>query len=306
MVGKTFNVGISGAIEAPLYIHGVTDLKLWQTRIRKLPAPYAELVSERMIITLPSEYIRDLDRPDQVMDLWNQMVEKCAELACIDINEYRAARITFERQIANGGLHSGYPIGAHIGKNAEEAVDVESLRKTGNWGFLHEFGHNHQHRPWLLPNTTETTCNLWSVYVSEELFGVSRNDAHREGNRKAREDRMVDYFKRGAPFKEEWAGWTALESYLQIQESFGWEVYKKVFTEYNAYPQGKGPKVDQARYDEWVRKMSRACGVNLVPFYQTWGMPISPSVAGELQTLPEWKQDPVARFRGLNEVRTSL
>ncbi len=292
------DIEIQGGVEAPLYVLGETDLEEWRARIRTLSAPWAELASERMILTLPSEYIRTLDNPDEVMTLWNEIVEKCAELAVVDRHLFRAERIAFDRQTSAGALHSGHAIGAHTGPNAEIAVNAAALRKDGNWGFLHELGHNHQHNLWALPNTVETTCNLWSVYVSEEFFGISRDDAHRACAPLTRRQRMDAYFKGGANFEKEWSMWVALESYLQVQEAFGWEPFKKVFADYNAYQQGEGPKTQQEKNDEWVRRLSQACGRNLAPFYQTWGLPLSDSVVKELAALPEWVEDPVKRFRG--------
>lgn len=45
----------------------------------------------------------------------------------------------------------------------------------GMWGPIHELGHNQQRSCWEFPShTTEATCNLWSVYVHEELLGIKR------------------------------------------------------------------------------------------------------------------------------------
>jgi hypothetical protein len=52
---------IDGAVEAPFYVHGVTTTGEWQ-RIRLQPAPWAELASDRIILTLPSEYVRQLEK----------------------------------------------------------------------------------------------------------------------------------------------------------------------------------------------------------------------------------------------------
>ena len=170
-------VTIEGGIRAPLYEHGKTDLREWNDTIRKYPAPWAEIASDRMIVAIPSDYIRKVSDPDEVMEIWNGIIDTAAVLTQVDRNNYRAERIIFDRQTSAGSMHSSYPVAAHLGGSAEQAVDSKTL-KDGNWGFFHEYGHNNQHNLWSLPGTGETTCNLWSVYIYEEYIGKDRDETH--------------------------------------------------------------------------------------------------------------------------------
>lgn len=288
-------VTIEGGVAAPLYVHGETDLKEWTEEIRRNPAPWAELASERMIVALPSEYIRKLTNPDEVMEVWNGIIDHSAVLVGVDRNDYRAERIVFDRQTSAGSMHSSYPVAAHQGSSAEMAVDAKLLKSEGNWGFFHEYGHNHQHNLWSLPKTGETTCNLWAVYVYEEYIGKNRNDTHRAIRPLDRRQRISAYFEGGAKF-EEWSTWVALETYLMVQEKFGWEPFTSVFVEYNQLPPDKRPKGQQEINDQWVIRLSKACGMNLEPFWSIWNLPLSDSVSAELRDLPVWEDHPVARF----------
>jgi len=292
-------IEIEGAVEAPLFVLGKTDLTEWMDEIRKRPAPWGEVASERMILMVPSENLRDLRNPDEVMDFWNQIVDSTAELAVLDRNQFRAERIVFDRQLSNPGvgLHAGQPIAAHTGRAAETALSPDLLREGRAWGFLHELGHVHQDAAWNLPGSVEASCNLWSVYVSEELLGVPRAEAHRTTDPLTRRATMNAYFRDGAKFETNWEREKALESYLQIQEAFGWEVYKEVLASYHDYEDRPRVGDQQSINDEWVEKMSEACGVNLAPFYQTWGLPLSDQLVSKLAKLPEWEEDPTKRFR---------
>lgn len=286
---------ISGAVEAPLYVAGKTDLREWREQIRQSPAPWAEIGSDRIILAIPSSFIRDLDDPDKVMEVWDEIIEKAAELCGgVDRSLYRAERLVFERQTSAGYMHSGYPVAAPQDKSATQAVDAVSLRTEGNWGFFHEYGHNHQHDLWALPGTGETTCNLWSVYLFEEYIGKNRSEGHDSVRPLDRKQRMNAYFQNGRKFESEWSMWVALESYLQIQETFGWEPYKRVFAEYNALPESEWPKSQQEKNDQWVIRLSKACGKNLAPFWATWNVPLSESVAEQLRELPLWVNHPVS------------
>lgn len=293
----TLSFQLSGGVAAPVYVAGKTDLNRWRSDFRRSPAPWAELVSDRIILALPSRYIEKLDDPDELMLVWSEMIEKAAELCGgVDRNQYRAERIVFERQTAAGYMHSGYPVAAPQDKSVEQAVDARSLRKEGNWGFFHEYGHNHQHDLWALPGTGETTCNLWSVYLFEEWVGKPREEGHNAVRPLDRKQRMNAYFESGRKFDGEWSMWVALETYLQVQEAFGWEPFKKVFAEYNSLPESEWPKSQQEKNDQWVIRLSKACGKNLAPFWKAWNVPLSGSVETALKDLPVWEDHPVAKW----------
>lgn len=288
---------LSGGVAAPVYVAGKTDLAKWRSEIRRYPAPWAELVSDRIILALPSRYIRDLDNPDEVMQVWSEMIDQAAELCGgVDRNLYRAERIVFERQTAAGYMHSSYPVAAPQDHSVVQAVDAGSMREEGNWGFFHEYGHNHQHDLWALPGTGETTCNLWSVYLFEEWVGKPREEGHDSIRPLNRRQRMNAYFDGGRDFEKDWSVWTALETYLQVQEAFGWEPYKAVFAEYNGLPESEWPKDQQEKNDQWVIRLSRACGKNLAPFWRVWNLPLSGSVEEALKDLPVWEDHPVKKW----------
>lgn len=290
------NFEIENAVLAPLYVHGETSLEDWKSTIRNHPAPWAELASQRMIIAIPSSYIRELDNPDEVMETWDEIIEKSAELAMLDRDQFRAERIVFERQTAAGYMHSGYPVAAPQDKSATQAVDAAALRSEGNWGFFHEYGHNHQHNLWSLPNTGETTCNLWSVYLFEEWVGKDRDGAHGSMNPLRRRQKRNAYFNNGRKFADEWSVWLALDTYLLVQEEFGWEPFQKTFAEYNALPETQWPKSQQERNDQWVIRLSKACGKNLAPYWRAWNLPLSESVDQQLLDLPVWEDHPVKSY----------
>jgi len=288
-------VTIEGGIRAPLYEHGKTDLREWNDTIRKYPAPWAEIASDRMIVAIPSDYIRKVSDPDEVMEIWNGIIDTAAVLTQVDRNNYRAERIIFDRQTSAGSMHSSYPVAAHLGGSAEQAVDSKTL-KDGNWGFFHEYGHNNQHNLWSLPGTGETTCNLWSVYIYEEYIGKDRDETHSAIRPLNRKQRLNAYFNNGAKFADEWSVWVALETYLMIQEEFGWEPFQKVFDEYNNLDPDDRPKGQQEINDQWVIRLSKACGMNLQPFWATWNLPMTSDVERTLKSLPVWEEHPVKRW----------
>lgn len=284
-------VTIEGAVSAPYYVHNTTKLTDWQT-IRNNPAPWAEIESDKIILMLPSSYIRTLDDPMALMNQWDAVMDATSDLASIARTRVRAERYLIDRDISAGYMHAGYPIMAPF----EEAADLVSATalKGGKWGYFHEVGHNHQWLPWVLQGTTESSVNLWSVYVSETLFGIPRASAHPSITKAMRTQRLQAYIAGGRKYAT-WGtdAWLPLEMYLQLQEGFGWTPYMSVFADYNAQPVAMAATTDQERVDQWVLRFSQKVGKNLGPFFTSWGLPVSASILAQISSLPAWAENPM-------------
>ena len=76
--------------------------------------------------------------------------------------------------------------------------------------------------------------------------------------------------------------------YEQMVQEFGWEPFKKVFREYRALPQAERPNTTLEKHDQWMMRMSKACGRNLGPFFEHWGIPTSPRARDSIKDLPQW------------------
>lgn len=281
---------IDGAVEAPVYVHKQTSLKDWQ-RIRLRPTPWAELISERIILTLPSEFVRELENPNEVMDFWTAVIEACDRLAGGPARS-DAQRIVCDVQISAGYMHSGYPIMTHL-DIAPVLVNVDRLRRNdhgGVWGLFHEIGHNYQSADWTFQGTGEVTNNLFTVYVFDHLCQVPRDKTHPGLATHERIRRRQKYFSAGAPFSQ-WQDdpFLALDMYLQLQEAFGWEAFEKTFASYRTLKSEQRPKNDPEKRDQWLIRFSRIVGRDLSGFFRQWGVPVSEEAAQSLSDLPPWQ-----------------
>ena len=81
---------------------GETSVEAWVGGIRDAPAPWAEMEFENIIITLPSTAVRDLDRPDEVAELWDSIMRAVADLAAKPAMFTRKERIVGDVQISAG------------------------------------------------------------------------------------------------------------------------------------------------------------------------------------------------------------
>ncbi|XP_025047063.1 TRPM8 channel-associated factor 2 isoform X3 [Alligator sinensis] len=286
-------IAVEGAIKAPFFRLGETCKRQWQTNIRHYPAPWAELATENLILTVPADNIRHVENPEPLLTLWDQITWAIATLAAAPAKFPRPERIVTDVQISAGWMHAGYPIMGHL-DSVKEMVNVEHMRTTGLWGPIHELGHNQQRAGWEFPpHTTEATCNLWSVYVHEKVLGIPRNKAHEALRPACRKERIKGYLEEGAQLKD-WSVWTALETYLQLQEGFGWEPFIALFSEYQKIL--TIPKDNPSKMNMWAQKFSLQVNKNLAPFFMAWGWPIKNEVSSELATLPVWEENPMKKY----------
>ncbi len=280
-------VEIRNAVEAPLFVLGRTDLDEWRSTIRKRPAPWAELASDKIILTVPSERVRTLDDPTPLMKVWDRVADAEAELACRPKKRLRPERYVADEQISAGYMHAGYPIMTHLDA-AAWMVDADHILHKGAWGLFHELGHNHQSADWTFAGTGEVTVNLFTLYVFEKVCGKYETSRPALFGKK-REETIRKYLAGGAKFSE-WKSkpFLALLMYMQLKEGFGWDAYKKVFAEYRDLPKSARPKSDAEKRDQWMVRFSRAVGRNLGPFFETWGIPTSAKARASIADLPPW------------------
>ncbi len=291
-----FDVTISGGVPAPRYVDGRTDLTEWRSSIRNLPAPWAELESDKIILTVPSRFIRDLDDPAALMSLWNQMSDLVCELAGIPKSRQRPERLVTDVQISGGVDHSGYPIMMHLPKALALISTEEILRGRSGygdynrsmWGFPHELGHNVQNAAWSFEGSEEPRAQLFAIYVMEKLCHIPVK-SNQHGSAEFRAAQMAKY-NFAKPNFEQWKGdqWIGLTTYLQLQQEFGWEAFQHVFAQYAGLAESQRPKSDTEKRDQWMMRFSRQVHRNLGPFFQAWGIPTSERARASIADLPAW------------------
>jgi hypothetical protein len=162
---------------------------------------------------------------------------------------------------------------------------------AGLWGNFHEIGHNHQSAPWTFNGTVEVTCNLFTLYVYEKVCGITP-DRNQRTNPLQLQARTTKYFADGAKF-DRWKKqpFTALMMYVQLQQAFGWDSFKKVFKEYRALKKNELPRTDDEERDQWMVRFSKTVGKNLGPFFQAWNVPTSEAARDSIKELPAWMPD---------------
>lgn len=295
------DIKINHAVAAPLFQLGITTQQQWEEQLKNNKAPWGELASENIILTVPDSVLQQVHHPDSVMHLWDLIIGGEMELAQIPQPFYRAQRLVIDEHIGGGFMHSGYPIMVHhspvrkmLSANiiANPQLLMQPSKGGANWGFFHEIGHNLQNLDWVFGGTTEVSCNFFSLYMFDRLMG-GRDEAHSGVSNTNTQKAMKKYFAAGADYQK-WRSdpFLALITFRQLQEGFGWEAFKTFFREYQSLaasdPSGNYAKTDQQKRDLWVSTFSKVTGRNMAPFFEKWGIPISAEVKKELGKYEGW------------------
>ncbi len=297
MATKTFTVTVSGAVPSLYFVLGKTNLHDWQEATSSITAPWAELECSLVTLTVKRESAARLDDPTELMKFWENTLKLYAKLGQRPLNK-QPQRFVADRQISAGWLHSGYPIMMQL-LHSDEIVNLARLRdapkdESYGWGFWHELGHNHQRPYWTFRGTTEVTCNLFSLFVDDQVRGVKPIEhPWAQGSRA----KVAPFIEKGPSF----ARWKkepglALWTYILIQDAFGWAPFQNVFAKYEDDSPQDRPRTDQAKRDRFMVRMSQACKRDLGPYFAAWGIPISSEARRLTSALKPWLPKKIKAF----------
>lgn len=287
---KTISVTVNGAVKAPYFKLGTTTIEEWQKNIRNYPAPWAELATDKIILTVPSYRIRNLADPEKLLKFWDEVMDADADLAAVSRKRAYEERIIVDEQVGYGYMFT-LPdrIVVPDDKSAELMLDADLLHAKGSWGHFHEMGHRHQFWGIDFDGTSEVTVNLFSMYVYDKVLhkGIYNHDAIL--NKEVVDKRIIDYLSK-APDYQKWSDdpFTALSMYIELIDEFGWEPFKTVHAKYRLLTADKYPKSNQDRIDLWFVSCSNATHTNLNAFFEVWKIPVSDEAKKKVQNYKSW------------------
>lgn len=285
-VRGTVRVTVEGGVDAPLYRAGKTTAEQW-TKMKQAPAPWGELASDRIILTLPADILKHVTNPEAVLAYWDRVLELEDELVGWPARSAPPERVVPDVEISAGFMHSGYPVMCYLSSGAE-LVDLPKLKKEGEWGFFHEFGHNHEPQPCTFGGDyVEVVCNFSSLYVMEKLVGRDATSGPHPALKdieKLLHDRLGPEKKAGA--------FENLAMYVLPIKALGWEPFQKTLASFSAPDGAKGIKTREDKMDEWVLRYSKAAGKNLAPYFEAFDVACSAKTKEAIKSLPVWLPKP--------------
>lgn len=89
--------------QVPCYVFlGKTSLKEWKSCIQENLGPWGELATDNIILTVPTPSLKDLEDPEPLLQLWDEMMQAVARLAAQPFPFQRPERIVADVQISSG------------------------------------------------------------------------------------------------------------------------------------------------------------------------------------------------------------
>ncbi len=279
-------VKVRGAVEAPRFVLGRTTKEEW-TRQRALPGAWAEVEAPSIILGVPASEVRAIEDMQPIAAKWEEVLRACADLAGLAVRE-RPERIVVDVQTRAGDIHAGHPIVCVL--DAAPMLLDPSRWKAEGWRTFNELGKNHQSGDWAFDGANEATCNLFALYALEQACGKAVDDDERflQGARDARwKDHVENHEASFQRWKEDPS--LALLLYVDVQQEFGWDPFKKAFREYRSLKDHERPKNDDEKRDQWLVRLSRACDADLSFLFSAWGVPVSDAARGAAAALKPWR-----------------
>lgn len=276
-------VTISGAVRAPEFVLGRDDPAKWSETLAATAAPWGEIAGKHLVLSLPREELQKISNPVALAEFWDRALDACWAFAGWPGERLVPERFVFDLQISAGFMHSGYPIMAHL-TSAEDATNLDKLRREGQWGFFHELGHNHQGRAYTFNSFVEVTVNLHTLYLMKTLCGLEPRAARGVLNDldKLLRERLQD--GKAGPFQD-------LSMFIPLIETFGFDSLTRAYQSYLGPEKIEGllgKENDAARMDALVRRYSQAVGKNLCPYFDLFGIKAGEETRQLLAKLDPW------------------
>ena len=294
--GSDLTITIQNAVAAPLFSKtalNATTLQQWKETQRMNPAPWADFVSDKFMMTLPTKWIEKYEDPITLMKDWDDRMDIVSDyVGRSRVRNNQILYLTVDTDLLGGAFGIGYPTGNNT-YNPGAATDDNNK----NWYLkpgkdfseveFHELGHAQLFSNF--PGEGEAAINMLSVAVSNKLYNVDidralsksmNNTDQLIGRDQAAVGWMVrQNFRDGKPMgitsamQEKMYVQRGYAKYVEIAALFGWDKLEKFYAEENrvyrkeAVAAGAG----LAGVDSRILRMSIAAGVDLSPLIHFWG-----------------------------------
>jgi len=270
-----------------------TNEAAWRDAARASVVPWVEFVGERVALTVPTEAARAVSSPVALIEYWDAVQRELDDFAGTSSTPRRRERVVFDPQLLGGAsASSGYPAVRPLSRTSA-ALDLATLRSSGDWGGYFVLSRTVQSSDWLVAGSQDATVSVLSLYALERVTGIAHTAPPLPELASAERSARINAFVTGGrDFDNDWSGFTALETYLQLREAFGWAPLRQCVREIAALAMAERPTTTDARLQQWVARSSRAVRRDLSPFYLRWGWPVSATTRAQTAGYAAWTEIP--------------
>ncbi|MHC4935878.1 MAG: M60 family metallopeptidase [Planctomycetota bacterium] len=297
-------VRVSGAAPMPVYRRGVTDPAEWRERIRSIEAPFAEFISDSLVLTVPSSAIREVEDPERVMAHWDRVHEVMQSLEPRSPTHWadRPYRYVADVSVSWGYMYcpSNGPIvipsSAAAAMFQPENFDGEGPNRL--WGHYHEMGHAHKNPLWTDRTTSEVTVNIFTVLALHEVngFPLDSPEMRTEPARAWRTWR--DHRATGRRYEEVGGAFPRLQFYALLWHAFGFEAFHRAFDSIREAGSGGRRGDIVLERNRFLVHFGEAVERDLSEYGASWGMQVTDETRERLARFPSWLPAEPATERG--------
>lgn len=295
--GKDVTIDIQNVVPAPLFAKTAlneTTLQQWKDTQRNNPAPWADFVTDKFMMTLPTSWIYNYADPVSLMKDWDNRMDVVSDyVGRSKVRNNQILYLTVDTDLLGNAFGIGYPTGNNTydpGQSTDGNNKNWYLRADKDFSEVefHELGHAQLFSNF--PGEGEAAINMLTVAVSNKLYGVDIDRAlsksmnntdqligrdqaavgwmvrqnFRDGKAMgiSREIQEVMYVQRG------------YAKYVEIAALFGWDKLERFYAEENRVfrKEAAVAGVGLESVDSQILRMSIAAGVDLTPLIHFWGV----------------------------------
>lgn len=247
-------------------------------------APVIQLVSQKALITVSYNSAKKyLEDPEALMTYYDQFITAENEIEGTSDSgraDYLSAQHR-QHYVESEKLYM-YATNEFMGFHGDGALS-RLLRTNNGWGVWHESGHQRQVSAMQWSGVGEVTVNIYSMAAQQAITGkVSAMDAY--------QTQVQNYLAKGLADKNYDAqeNYVKLGMYWQLMDVFGAEFYPQLHQNYRLLDEKPTTNLDKKQV--FIIQTSKVAGVNLIPFFEKWGIEPTAETKDTLENYPVLKQ----------------
>lgn len=289
---RTTHVTVTGGTAVPTFVRGVTDPRAFDSAVAGSGAPFALLIGDRVFAEMQRSSVAQHLRPGRAAEQVAQL-DRTVDLTDRAWGLSRGGDGVAGRPDQRVGIASPDTAGGYASAGNDRvyfqvetgaAQEILDGAPADQWGFWHEVGHTYQPKVVTWSGLEETSVNISSLAVQQGLGLPDRlDDDERQPD--------VDTFFAGAVAERDFDaadGWARLLMFDQLTRAFGPDFYARLGQEDRASA-AVGEQADaspDARKQRFAVLAATIADRDLRPFFEQWGIDLSPETGALLATLP--------------------
>jgi len=285
--GKTLEIKIEKAFQTAVYTDGKSNGKDFVRDVKDLKAPFAELHSDDLILTIPLEHARAIDDPAAVLAYWKAVLGSCKKAAGMNPSRKPVFPLRIIVDNISERPDINYPV--HWPEaNASTLTDTLDVGDdTGYVSVMNVLAGYYAHRMTRITGNEKIAGMLMSMY----LYNEKSKQSHRKVHANFSKAREAGYIRKILNNRERLGKadiYGHMVPYNILIDQFGWKPILEVFAHYNTLSKSKLPKTRGEINHDFIYRLSRKVDKNLYPFFQIWGFKTSGKVSSRVKSKAPW------------------